>query len=44
MSYLSRDWQRAEGGEGDVEDGADDEHVDGCVWGPRLVDTRNGQR
>ena len=41
---LSCDRQRAEGGEGDVNDGVDDEHVDGCVWGPRLADTRNGRR
>ena len=28
MPYLSHDWQRAEGGEGDIDDGVDDEHVD----------------
>ncbi len=44
MPYLSRDRQRAEGGEGDVDDGVDDEHVNGCVRGPRLADTRNGRR
>ena len=33
MPYLSRDRRRAEGGEGDVDDGVDDEHVDGRVWG-----------
>jgi len=42
MSYLSRDRRRAEGGEGDVDDGVDDEHVDGRVRGPSLADTRNG--
>jgi len=40
---LSRDRRRAEGGEGDVDDGVDDEHIDGRVRGPRLADTRNGQ-
>ena len=41
---LSRDQRRAEGGEGDVDDGIDDEHVDGRVRSPRLADTGNGQR
>jgi hypothetical protein len=44
MPYLSRDRRRAEGGEGDVNDGFDDEHVDGRVRGPHLADTGNGQR
>jgi hypothetical protein len=44
MPYLSRDRQRAEGGEGDVDDGIDDEHIDGRVRGPRLADTGNGRR
>ena len=44
MPYLSRDWRRAEGGEGNVEDGIDDNHVDGHVQGPHLADTGNGQR
>ena len=44
MPYLSRDWRRAEGGEGDVDNGVDDEHIDGRVQGPRLADTGNGQR
>jgi len=39
---VSRDRRRAEGGEGDVDDGVDDEHVDGRVRGPSLADTRNG--
>ena len=43
-SDLCRDRRRAEGGEGDVDDGVDDEHVDGRVRGPRLADTGNGQR
>ena len=41
---LSRDRRWAEGGEGDIDDGVDDEHVDGRVRGLRLADTRNGQR
>ena len=41
---LSRNRRRAEGGEGDVNDGIDDEHVDGHVRGPRLADTGNGRR
>ena len=46
MPYLSRyrRWAEAEGGQGDVDDGVDDEHVDGCVRGPRLADTGNRQR
>ena len=40
---LSRDRRRAEGGEGNVDDGIDDEHVDGRVRGPRLANTGNGQ-
>jgi hypothetical protein len=32
------------GGEGHVDDGGDDEHVDGRVRGPRLADTGNGRR
>ena len=43
MPYLSRDRRRAEGGEGDVDDGIDDEHVDGRVWGLRLAETGNGR-
>jgi len=31
MPYLYRDRQRAEGGEGDVDNGVDDEHLDGRV-------------
>jgi len=41
---LSRDRRRAEGGEGGIDDGIDDEHVDGRVQGPCLTDTRNGRR
>ena len=44
MPYLSRDRRRAEGGEGNLDDGVDDEHVDGRVRGPCLADTGNGQR
>ena len=44
MPYLSSDRRQAEGGEGNVDDGVDDEHVDGRVQGPRLADTRNGRR
>ena len=44
MPYLSRDRRRAGGGECHVDDGGDDEHVDGRVWGPRLADTGNGRR
>jgi hypothetical protein len=40
---LSRDRRRAERGEGDVNDGVDNEHVDGRVRGPCLVNT-NGHR
>ena len=41
---LSRTRRQVEGGEGDVDDGVDDEHVDGCVRGPRLANTGNGRR
>ena len=44
MPYLSCDWRRAEGGEGDVNGGIDNDRVDGCVRGPRLADTRNGRQ
>ena len=44
MPYLSCDWQRAEGGEGNVNDSIDDDHVDGRVRGPHLADTGNGRR
>jgi len=46
MPYLSRyrRWAEAEGGQGDVDDGVDDEHVDGRVRGPRLADTGNRRR
>ena len=44
MPYLSGDRRRAERGEGNVDEGVDDEHVDGRVRGPRLADTRNGHR
>jgi hypothetical protein len=37
MPYLSRDQQRAEGGEGD-------EDINGRARGPRLADTRNRRR
>ena len=43
MPYLSCNWRRAEGGEGNVDDGVDDEHVDGRVRGLHLADTGNGQ-
>ena len=36
--------QRAEGGEGNIDDGVDDEHADGRVRGPHLADTGNGRR
>jgi len=42
MPYLSRDQRRAEAGEGDVNDGIDDEQVNGRVQGPRLADSGNG--
>jgi hypothetical protein len=32
------------GGEGDVDDGGDNEHVDGRVRGPRRADTGDGRR
>jgi len=44
MPYLSHDRRRAEGGEGDVDDGVDHEHIGGRVRGPRLADTGNGRR
>ena len=44
MPYLSRDRRWAEGGEGDVDDGIDDEHVDRHVRGTGLADTGNGLR
>ncbi len=34
--------QRAEEGEGNVDDGGDNEHVNGHVWGPRQADTGDG--
>ena len=43
MPYLSRDRRRAEGGEGDVDDSVDDEHVDGRVRGPHRADTGDGR-
>ena len=39
---CNRRW--AEGGEGNVDDGVDDEHINRRVRGPRLADTGNGQR
>ena len=42
MPYLSRYWRWAEGGEGDVDNGVDDEHVNGRVRGLHLADTGNG--
>ena len=44
MPYLSGDRRRAERGEGNVDEGVDDEHVDGRVRSPRLADTVNGRR
>ena len=44
MPYLSRDRRRTEGGEGDVDDGVDDEHVDRRVRGSHRVDTADGRR
>ncbi len=44
VPYLSRNRRRAEGGEGDVDNGVDDEHIDERVRGQRLVDTGNGRR
>ena len=43
MPYLSCNQRQAEGGEGDVDDGGDDEHVGGCVRGLCLADTGNGR-
>ncbi len=43
MPFLSCNQQQAEGGEGDVDDSNDDEHVGGCVRGPCLGDTGNGR-
>ena len=34
--------QRAEEGEGNIDDGGDNEHVNGRVWGPRQADTGDG--
>jgi len=39
---LSRDQRRAEGGEGDFDNGVDNEHVNGRVRGLHLADTGNG--
>jgi hypothetical protein len=44
MPCLSRNWRRAKGGEGDIDDGIDNDHVDGRVRGPRLAHTGNGRR
>jgi hypothetical protein len=41
---LSRDRRWAEGGEGNVDDGVDGEHVNGRVRCPRLADAGNGRR
>ena len=43
MPYLSRDRRRAEGGEGNVDDGVDGEHVNGRVRGPHRADTGDGR-
>ena len=44
MPYPSHDRRWAEGGEGDVDDGVDDEHINGRVWDLHLAYTGNGQR
>ena len=44
MPYLYRDWRRAEGGEGDVNNGVNDEDVDRRVQCPCLADTGKGRR
>ena len=41
---LSHNWRRAEGGEGDVDDGSNNKHIDWCVQGLRWVDNGEGQR
>ena len=41
---LSSNRRRAEGGEGNVDNSVDDEHVDGRVRGPRWADTVDGRR
>ena len=43
MPCLSRNWRRAKGGEGDIDNGIDNDHVDGRVRGPHLADTGNGR-
>ena len=43
LSSASRDRQRAEEGEGDVNDNSDNEHVNGHVRGPRQADTGDGR-
>ncbi len=43
LSSKGGDRQRAEEeGEGNVDDGSDNEHVNGYVWGLRQADTRMG--
>ena len=39
----SCDWQRAEEGEGNINNDGDNEHINGCVRGLRWADTGDGR-
>jgi len=43
LHSASRNWQWAEGGEGNVSDGGDNKHVNGLVRGLHWVDTGDGR-
>ena len=42
LHSASRDWRPAEEGEGNVDDGGNDKHINGCVRGLRRADTGDG--
>ncbi len=42
LRSASCNQKRSEEGEGNVDDGGDNEHVNGRVWGPRQADTGDG--
>ena len=44
LSSASRNRQQAEAEEDNVNDGGNNEHINGRVRGPRLADTRDGRR
>ena len=44
LQSAGRNWRWTEEGEGNIIDSDYDEHVHGCVQGPRQVDTKDRQR